>query len=257
MTASAITDARMTEFTLALLEGTGWYTVNYAMAEPIFWGKGKGCSFLNSPCINSQTLVASSTEFCNPLGKSGCSFHGRSGGYCGTVSSTVNSNLDTDMNYWGNSTVVSDSYADNCPYIRPYSNEDCQDPSYQSSALLSNEIYGQGSQCFMGTLYPTGTLKSKTSYCLQYNCEKQTSGSYYLRIKFGSTVSALCQAEGSISVAGYYGKVDCPDPNLYCTTIGVRFCKRGCMGKGTCDTTTGKCTCQTGWRGNDCGIADV
>jgi len=256
MTASAITDARMTEFTLALLEGTGWYVVNYDVAEPIYWGKGKGCAFLDNLCINKATLVASSAEFCNPLGKAGCTFHGRSGGYCGTVSSTVNSGIDPEMNYWGNATTVSDVYADNCPYIRPYSNEDCQDPSFQSSALLSNEVYGQESMCFMGTIYPTGTLKTKTSYCLKYQCELQTTGQYWLKLVFGAN-SALCKLEGSISVPGYYGKIDCPDPNLYCTTIGVRFCKRGCMGKGTCNSVTGTCTCQPGWRGTDCGIADI
>jgi leishmanolysin len=254
MTASAVTDARMTEFTLALLEGTGWYQVSYAMAEPIYWGKGQGCAFLNSPCVTSSKTAAFE-EFCTPLAQGGCSFHGRSGGYCGAVSTaTTDSTLEPQFNYFGNKTIVSDTFADNCPYIRPYSNEDCQNPVYQSNSLLSTEVYGSGSMCFMGTLYPTGTLKTKTSYCLQYTCEKQTAGNFFLRIVFG-TNSALCKSLGSISVTGYYGKVDCPDPDDYCTTIGAKFCKRGCMGKGTCNTVTGKCTCQTGWRGADCGIA--
>jgi len=254
MTASAVNDARLTEFTLALLEGSGWYSVNYAMAEPIYWGKGQGCAFLNSKCVNPTTKTASFEEFCTPLTSSGCSYHGRSGGYCGAVSSVSNAKLVDPFNYFGNNTVVTDVYADNCPYVRPYLNEDCQNPSYQTNALLSTEVYGSGSMCFTGTLYPTGTLKSKTSYCLQYNCEKQTDGTFNLRVLFG-TKSALCTAKGNIAVSGYYGKFDCPDPDDYCTTIGAKFCKRGCMGKGTCNTTTGKCTCQTGWRGADCGIA--
>jgi len=255
MTASAITDARMTEFTLALLEGSGWYVVDYSMAEPIYWGKGKGCAFLNTQCINKATLQANSDEFCPVLGGNGCSYHGRSGGYCGSVAPTTSATLDPENNYWGNNTAVSDSFADNCPYVRPYSNEDCQDSAYQNRAIIAGEVFGTGSMCFMGTLYPTGILKTKATFCLQYKCEQQPAGNYFLRMQFGSTTSALCTAKGSISVSGYYGKIDCPDPQQYCTTIGVKYCKRGCMGKGTCDTTTGQCTCQAGWRGIDCGIA--
>lgn len=34
-------------FTLALLNSTGWYTsVDRSFAEPMVWGKGKGCAFL-------------------------------------------------------------------------------------------------------------------------------------------------------------------------------------------------------------------
>jgi len=39
MTANDIVDARISEFTLALLEGTGWYEVDYDMADPFTWGK--------------------------------------------------------------------------------------------------------------------------------------------------------------------------------------------------------------------------
>ena len=34
--------------TLALLEDTSWYKVNYSLSENYQWGKGKGCSFFDS-----------------------------------------------------------------------------------------------------------------------------------------------------------------------------------------------------------------
>lgn len=38
----------VSRFTLALFNSTGWYSsVNYSLVEPLTWGKGKGCSFLN------------------------------------------------------------------------------------------------------------------------------------------------------------------------------------------------------------------
>lgn len=32
-------------FTLAVLQDTGWYRVNFSSADPYLWGKGKGCDF--------------------------------------------------------------------------------------------------------------------------------------------------------------------------------------------------------------------
>ena len=48
MTASAmITDAAFTHFTLSLLKDTGWFcSVNFDLADELFYGKGKGCPFL-------------------------------------------------------------------------------------------------------------------------------------------------------------------------------------------------------------------
>jgi len=254
MTAAEINDARITEFTLALLEGTGWYKVNYAMAEPIYWGKGKGCTFTDGRCM-STTKTANSAEFCTTYESNGCSFHGRSGGYCGNTGIVTQTTLNSYFNYWGDDRVVTDSFADNCPYINAYANVDCEDTSTTSAsrAIISGEAYELGSKCFMGTLYPTGPLSSQYQYCLQYNCEKQTSGSYYLQLIFGST-KATCTKAGSISVSGYYGNIVCPDPELYCTTIGIQYCKRGCLGRGTCGSN-GKCTCNSGWTGNDCSTA--
>lgn len=51
MTASEIDDARISEFTLAFLEGTGWYDVDYTMAEPFNWGRNQGCTFHDGPCL--------------------------------------------------------------------------------------------------------------------------------------------------------------------------------------------------------------
>lgn len=36
--------------TLALMEDSGWYKVNYSMASPLNWGKGLGCDFVKKSC---------------------------------------------------------------------------------------------------------------------------------------------------------------------------------------------------------------
>jgi hypothetical protein len=250
MTASEINDARITQFTLALLESSGWYQVNYNMAEPFFWGKGKGCAFLDGTCVSSTTKKANFNEFCTTIGSYGCSFHGRAGGFCGNTGLFSNAALDKDFNYWGDNRVVNDNFADNCPYINAYSNVDCEDTNSAARAVIKGESYGIGSKCFMGTLYPTGGLSRQYQYCLKYNCEKQTSGKYYLRMYFG-TNSAVCTAAGNLKVAGYSGTITCPDPQEYCTTVGIKYCKRGCLGRGTCGSDA-KCKCFTGYTGDDC-----
>ena len=55
MTASNSKNTVFSRFTLALLDSTGWYTsVDYSYAEPMLWGKGKGCRMLNvSDCTAS------------------------------------------------------------------------------------------------------------------------------------------------------------------------------------------------------------
>lgn len=35
----------ITNFTLHMLEDSGWYKVNYEYAEPAYWGKNRGCDF--------------------------------------------------------------------------------------------------------------------------------------------------------------------------------------------------------------------
>ena len=45
--AAVMTDAVLSVFTIALLKDTGFYAeVNEGMADNIYWGKNKGCSFL-------------------------------------------------------------------------------------------------------------------------------------------------------------------------------------------------------------------
>jgi hypothetical protein len=65
----------ISNFTLALLDSTGWYTaVNYLGSEPMTWGKNKGCDFLN---INNCNF----DEFCNSEGF-GCDHDATGIGLC-------------------------------------------------------------------------------------------------------------------------------------------------------------------------------
>jgi len=54
MTATIEYSSRLSKLTLAMLEATGWYEVDYSMADQFYWGEGKGCSFVTGPCYDSD-----------------------------------------------------------------------------------------------------------------------------------------------------------------------------------------------------------
>lgn len=166
MTASYVADPAISEFTLALFEGTGWYQVDYSMAEPLTWGKGKGCSFVDGPCV-SNNGNPSFDEFCGSLTKSGCSYTSRGKATCGTTTTTLttSSKLPKSLNYWHNNTVVRDQYSDNCPYYWSPPWSDCQNTANRKGALLSEEVYGSTSKCFTGNLTKLTAPKRLAGYC--------------------------------------------------------------------------------------------
>ncbi len=168
MTASSTIDSRISEFFLALLEGTGWYFPDYSMAEPMFWGKGKTCDFLDTKCIISKA-TAFSDHFCTKLDVDSCTFSNEAYGVCGnTVKTDTSSSLNSNWNYFGSNIVVIDSFADNCPYYYSYSLTECQDSSNSAINLSGGEYFGEGSSCFTGTLGNSGTKSSQAPFCFKY-----------------------------------------------------------------------------------------
>jgi len=223
MATGGVTGSKITQFTLGFLEGSGWYVPDYNYAEPYFFGQGQGCGFY------ADGLAANSMEeYCTGTGM-GCTEVGDSGGYC--VGPT---NLEGYR-------VITAQPLLNCEnpvgvYYTPYA---------------SKQVYGRGmgSKCFTGNLSGSKTV-SQTSYCLKYTCSG-TGTSTKLLLSFGST-TLTCIKKGPLSVTGYVGSINCPDPLTYCKTIGAPTCPRNCMGRGKC--VSGKCTCNAGYQGTDCGF---
>jgi len=224
MTSGLISQMQFSEFTLALLESTGWYVPDYdGYADPFFWGKGQGCSFLTGSCSSS-----SFSEFCSSSAR-GCVNTGRGGGNCAT-----------------------DTRSDNCKWIHPSDSYDCDNDNGDSYARLpSLQSFGRSAQskCFTGTLN-TKSAGSQTSFCFKYTCSGSGSGAK-LTLNVGGK-SIACNSKGNVSVSGYGGVINCPDPVEYCSTVGKRICPRGCMGRGTCNS--GVCVCNKGAKGKDCAL---
>ena len=221
MTSGLIYQQAYSQFTLAVLEGSGWYVPNYSYADPYWLGQGNGCNFLFGTC--SPTYF---DEWCSGSSR-GCTPMGRGGGSCS-----------------------SDIRSDGCRFVHSNVNYDCENPSAKSYARLpSLQTFGRtaNSKCFSGTL-STSSGASKSSFCFKYTCSGSGANTKVL-VTIGSK-SYTCSRKGSLSVSGYKGYIDCPNPQLFCSTVGAKTCPRGCMGRGSC--VNGKCVCNKGYSGKDC-----
>jgi leishmanolysin len=224
MTSGGLFGRRISEFTLGMLEGSGWYVADYSYAEPFFYGQGKGCSFLTSTCSSSGNF----DEYCTgTTSQRGCAAHGRGGGSCN-----------------------SDPLLDGCKFFYPFEDRDCEnDDGYDDARLPDLQVYGRGaeSKCFTGTLN-TRSSGSRTTFCFKYTCVGSGSDTQ-VEVQVGKN-KITCTQEGTRTVDGYYGVVDCPDPLTFCNQAGKKYCPRGCMGRGDC--VNGRCQCYSGFRGVDC-----
>jgi len=225
MTSGVIDGYRVSEFSLALLEGSGWYKPDYSYAEPFYYGQGQGCGFIYQTC---SAAIYNFPEFCSVASR-GCTANGRGGGTC-----------------------ASDSRSDGCYFMFPMEDYDCDNSAAVDNARFpSLESYGRGvgSKCFSGTL-TSQTRSSQTSFCFKYNCVGSglnTSLQVFLGSKY-----VTCKSEGQLTISGYNGVLNCPDPLSFCNTAGKKYCPRNCMGRGTC--VNNQCVCNTGFTGIDCAL---
>ena len=70
----------LSKMTLALLEDTGWYKIDYEKSEELFWGKGKGCDFMNAMCDTKFY------EYCVLENERNCSVEYRGKTFCAKTS---------------------------------------------------------------------------------------------------------------------------------------------------------------------------
>jgi hypothetical protein len=226
MSSGSILGRRISEFSLALLEGSGWYTPNYDYAEPYFFGQGQGCSFVTGTCSTNNGKF---DDYCSTSNR-GCAPHGRGGGSC-----------------------KSDSISDGCKYFYPSESYDCENSNGDNYATLpSLQTFGRGagSKCFTGTLTSASKASTVRSYCFKYTCNGSGS-STTLGVQVGSK-NYICSKEGALKVTGYNGSINCPDPLTFCKTVGQKYCPRNCMGRGTCVNNV--CKCKSGYKGVDCAL---
>ena len=247
----------ISEITLALLEDSSWYKVNYYTGGLMRFGKNKGCKFLESNCLDSNYNTEFDNEFfdLNEAFRPSCSAGRQSRTYSFLVSYFPNDpnygynfvyNQNTGQ-YLSGSMKTTDYcfthgqspdesryeyFTGHCKYGSGvygnsiyYFNQDTQQyelnhPNSEFSEELG-EIYSDTSFCIMSSLTPKNKYKLFNSIthpmCYQMHCSSTT-----LTIQIFNDFVICPKEGGNIMVIGYDGYIHCPDYNLICA--GTEVC---------------------------------
>ena len=201
-------DQVISEFTLALLEESGWYKANYYTGGLMKFGKNKGCSFLNQDCIKVTVIEREGEEpiltYSNPFPNDFCLVSGTEGGNCspGRLSRGYcdNSNTVADDNYKRYSlNSMGKKNAEYCPVsieskIHVVGEEKFY--LYNGNCKIGNDEFGI-EMLFMNSNDKTGTNN--------YTIFSKTYGGIYGNNSFCALSSVLYNNETS-SKLNIYGK---------------------------------------------------
>ena len=98
----------ISEFTLSLLEDSGWYKINYFTGGLMRFGKNQGCNFINKDCLTYKSFIYEvnfKNEFCDPSINwvPSCSSGRQSQSYCSTELNEIDPDFQRFGNYRGRS----------------------------------------------------------------------------------------------------------------------------------------------------------
>ena len=251
MTSSPYTPEQViSEFTLYLLEDSGWYKANFYTGGLMKFGKNMGCDFLEKDCLVDGQFTEKTyfeNEFCNFYddgGFSKCSSGRQSRAYC---SFDLNSDIKVS-NYYRLGNFGGKENVDYCPindnrleeeqknyYIGNCKNGNGLYGSYinykdighpnQEFPEIFGEKYGENSFCALINLIPKIDEKneySKYANTIHSMCYPMYCSKKKLTIKIYDKYVVCPVTGGKVQVEDYNGFLFCPDYNLICT--GTVFC---------------------------------
>ena len=161
----------ISEFTLALLEDTGYYKANYYTGGLMQYGRGKGCDFIKKRCVNEEHEINPlfENEFYDSvkapsLMDASCSSGRQSRTYRAWW---LYNDLPTYYQYFPNPQYGGYSAADYCPVSKEYGTE--TESSYYSGhcSLKGNGEYG--TRIYYETREETRINETHVSYEIKYH----------------------------------------------------------------------------------------
>ncbi|XP_065185667.1 leishmanolysin-like peptidase [Sycon ciliatum] len=267
MTGTFTQDYSYSRLTMSLMEDTGWYGVNYSLADDLVWGKNAGCDFVSQSCGSWMTARNSTgvQPFCLNLATESrrffCNVDHSAKAVCNLAQFTTG--LPTLYRYmtpallpgvdpsllsrYGGGTSI----ADFCPYYTAFKDSvsgkrtECYESKNAPTNSLSLEFYGAGSRCIThGRPWSNGQFVQSTfgSGCYQTFCSAPSS----ITIRVGSQdidCTGRAGAEVAISQTSdglqYTGSIVCPSYAAACSTISSQATHMPGPGVSTATTPTG------------------
>lgn len=230
----------ISELTLAMFEDSGWYKVDYNMANMFLWGKNEGCLFsdLAGSCTDKDYNY--NNEFCSELKYPVCSVSHIFRGHC-KEESTSGCNLANEVkrgqaHYGGSCRYGSqqklkdfESICSNCACFMSNIHKDNKKRLRfkQINAqiqLNNNKIDNPDSDNIQLEEREEGvdlTPDDLRAYCFKFTCKNDI---VYIKLNNGKKVK--CSDNGETEVEGYDGKVICPSAEVLCDK--KYQCKFGC-----------------------------
>ena len=245
----------ISEFTLALLEESGWYEANYYTGGLMKFGKNKGCDFFTKDCLEVKLnedqdgydyTIPFPNEFCTSQYQTQsdgtCSTGRISRGYC------QNRNSVTDLYKRTSIEVLGKKNAEYCPVsidsvaeTSNFYNGNCKignnkygyDLSFKNGAQYEYSVFsdtygekhGDNSFCALSSVLHKNETKEKLDIYggqIRPTCYPMFCSEKSLTIQINE-LFVVCPRNGSAIEVGreYMGYILCPDYNSICSGIEV------------------------------------
>ena len=235
----------ISEITLALLEDSGWYEVNYYTGGLMRYGKNKGCNFLNKDCVSPSVFK---NEFFNSEEAQttpSCSSGRLSRTYCNSFIGTGTIEYIGFENYIRFNGKGGVRNADYCLAFNSMENEIKTFGYTVGNCFYGNRNYGAYIQYSDGNNHQNGDLPLElgeqiliNSFCFLTSISIKGTNEFYkyddniihpmcypvycsdesLTVKIYEQYVVCPRSGGKIQVTGIYeGYLYCPDYNLICT----------------------------------------
>ncbi len=227
MNMEMVPEQAISDITLALLEDTGFYKVNYFTGGLFKFGKNKGCDFLEQKCIEDTKPI--SDEFCVLPDEPKCSYARNMKLSCYIIDySNYGIKIPEKYQYFDNNYLGGFSYADYCPVaLEDHADDDYFNYSCNvgTSTLASEygETIGYDSLCFMSSLLPSSSSKIETTGPICYKVKCNSKYKNY-GVQIGS-LSITCPTNGgSMSDPYFKGNILCQKYDDVCQSDNDVVC---------------------------------
>ncbi|EAX94082.1 GP63-like [Trichomonas vaginalis G3] len=229
--------SRLSNVTLSLLMDSGFYDVNFSMAEPLPYGNGISIngSLLTNFTTRPPQEVLPSHYFCEITDSSVCTFDFLAGAKCPTPyrlnCSQSNSicKIKEFIDPFGKEIVSNLDMFDYQMSAIPFANMQCMDHSLNANYAKLGMSFSNNSMCAMSSLYPGPLPGDKIPGCFRMDCDE--SKKLYIHV---DKQNKQCKSKGQkIGFVGYSGSIICPDPEMVCNMRDFLGYERSDPGKST------------------------